>query len=165
MLTGSFAGVFYGFLRSTQDIDLVIEATPSQLRSFLEGLPSNEYYADVDAAIEAHSRESLFNIIDKQTGWKVDLIVRKSRPFSREEFRRRQRADIQGVSLFVASVEDIVLAKLEWAKLGDSQRQIEDVASLLKLRSESLDRPYLEKWVSDLKLTKQWDDAQRIAGS
>ena len=163
MLTGSFASVFYGSPRSTQDIDLVIEATPVQLRSFVENLHSGEYYVDTEAALEAHKRESLFNIIDKRTGWKIDLIIRKSRAFSQEEFSRRKLQNVQGVSLFVASAEDIVLAKLEWAKFGASQRQIEDAAGVLKLRSDSLDRSYLDKWVRELRLTKEWDEAQRMA--
>src|SRR5437879_7527711 len=70
MLTGSFASVYYGSPRSTQDIDLVIAANPAQLRTFTEGLARGEYYADLDAALEAHMRESLFNIIDLKTGWK-----------------------------------------------------------------------------------------------
>jgi hypothetical protein len=46
MLSGSFASAYYGAPRSTQDIDLVIEATPAQLRAFVKNLPSDEYYAD-----------------------------------------------------------------------------------------------------------------------
>jgi len=34
MLSGSFASAYYGVPRSTQDIDLVIEATPEQLRAW-----------------------------------------------------------------------------------------------------------------------------------
>jgi len=165
MLTGSFAGVFYGSPRSTQDIDLVIEATPEQLRSFLENLPHAEYYMDIEAAFEALRKESLFNIIDMRTSWKIDMIIRKSRAFSREEFGRRQPANVQGVFLFVASAEDIILAKLEWAKLGQSQRQIDDAAGILKLRADSLDRSYLNKWVRELDLDQQWSEAQGRAES
>ena len=32
MLTGSFASVYYGTPRSTQDIDIIVEATLAQLR-------------------------------------------------------------------------------------------------------------------------------------
>ena len=132
MLTGSFASAHYGALRSTQDIDFVIEATPVQLRAFMEALPSNEYYADLDTALEAHSRQSMFNVIDLATGWKIDLIIRKSRAFSQEEFRRRNRVTFLVPTLFVATAEDVVIAKLEWAKLAQSQRQIEDAAAILK---------------------------------
>jgi len=164
MLTGSFASAHYGAPRSTQDIDLVIEATAPQLRTLLHSLPSDEYYVDLDAALEAHRRESLFNVIDMTTGWKIDLIFRKSRPFSQEEFRRRQLVNIQGLHLFVASAEDVIIAKLEWAGLAKSQRQIEDVAAVLRLRWETLDEAYLEKWISELGLNAQWKIAKRTAG-
>jgi len=49
MLSGSFASAYYGAPRSTQDIDLVIVATPAKLRAFVQGLSSAEYYADLDA--------------------------------------------------------------------------------------------------------------------
>lgn len=163
MLTGSFASVYYGSPRSTQDIDLVIAATSAQLRAFIGSLPSREYYSDVDAALEALRRQSMFNIIDMKTGWKIDLIIRKARAFSREEFKRRQRLNVKGASLFVASAEDVILAKLEWSKLAQSHRQIEDVAGILKINSASLNRPYLEKWIQELELKKEWEDAQRIA--
>lgn len=164
MLTGSFASAHYGAPRSTQDIDIVIAATPTQLRTFVRSLPSVEYYSDLDAALEAHERQSLFNLIDLATGWKIDLIIRKSRAFSLEEFDRRQLVTVQGLPLFVASAEDVVIAKVEWSKRAQSQRQIEDVASILKLRWEALDRPYLEQWISELDLKQEWSHAKRIAG-
>jgi hypothetical protein len=164
MLTGSFAIAHYGVLRSTQDIDLVIEATPAQLRAFIEALPSSEYYADLDAALEAYKRQSMFNVIDLATGWKIDLIIRKSRTFSHEEFRRRQRVSLHDVSLFVASAEDLVISKLEWARLAQSRRQIEDAAAILRTRWAALDHSYLTKWIDELDLQKEWDDARRVAG-
>jgi len=163
MLTGSFASAHYGVPRSTQDIDLVIDATPAQLRAFVEVLPGSDYYADLDAALEAHGRQSMFNVIDLAAGWKIDLIIRKARGFSQEEFRRRQRVSLQGVPLFVASAEDVVISKLEWAKLAHSRRQIEDAAAILKVRWNGLDRFYLEKWIDELDLQKEWDDAKATA--
>jgi ABC-type anion transport system duplicated permease subunit len=164
MLSGSFASAHYGAPRSTQDIDLVIEATPTQLREFLKALPSSQYYADLDAALEAYNRQSMFNVIDLATGWKIDLIIRKSRAFSLEEFRRRQRVSLHDVSLLVASAEDVVISKLEWAKFAQSRRQIEDAAAILRVRWAALDHSYLAKWIDELDLQKEWDDARWVAG-
>jgi hypothetical protein len=164
MLSGSFASASYGVLRSTQDIDFVIAATPSQLRALVRSLPSDQYYVDLDAALEAHKRQSLFNVIDLATGWKIDFIIRKSRAFSEEEFSRRRLVDLEGATLFVASAEDLVLAKLEWSKLAQSQRQIEDVAAIIRVRRDLLDHFYLGKWIDELGVRKEWDDAQRVAG-
>jgi hypothetical protein len=105
----------------------------------------------------------MFNIIDQKSGWKIDMIIRKNRAFSREEFRRRQPVTTQGLSFFVATAEDVILAKLEWSKLAQSQRQIADAAGILKLRGESLDHSYLEKWISELDLKTEWENAQRVA--
>jgi hypothetical protein len=164
MLSGSFASAHYGAPRSTQDIDLVIAATPAQLRVFVEGLSSKQYYADLEVALVAHKRQSMFNVIDLTTGWKIDLIIRKSREFSLEEFRRRQLISLQDTPLFIATAEDVILAKLEWSKLSQSQRQIEDVAAILRIRWESLDQSYLKKWIVELGLRKEWDGARDAAG-
>jgi hypothetical protein len=164
MLSGSFASAAYGVPRSTQDIDFVITATPSQLRTLIQILPSDQYYADLDAALAAHERRSLFNVIDSATGWKIDFIIRKSRAFSEEEFGRRRLLDLEGTSLFVASPEDVIVAKLEWSKLAKSQRQLEDVAAILRVRFEQLDHSYLEKWIAELGLNGEWKDALFAAG-
>lgn len=163
MLSGSFVSAYYGAARSTQDIDIVIHASSEQLRSFIGTLPNTEYYADVDSALEAQQRQSLFNVIDQATGWKIDLIIRKSRPFSQEELGRRQRVNLHGVSLFVTTAEDAVISKLEWGKRAQSRRQIEDAAAILRARWDALDRTYLEKWIGELGLKKEWDEALRTA--
>jgi hypothetical protein len=67
--------------------------------------------------------------------------------------------------LFVASPEDIIVAKLEWAKLGASHRQLEDVAAVLRVQGQALDMAYLQKWVSELGLSVEWERARGMAGS
>ena len=58
-----------------------------------------------------------------------------------------------------ASAEDVVIAKLEWAKLGASTRQLEDVAGIVRMQAEQLDRAYVERWVAVLGLSAQWSEA------
>ena len=164
MLTGSFASAYYGVPRSSQDIDLIIDPTPAQLQRFIQLLPSDEYYVDLETPLEAQERQSLFNVIDLLTGWKIDLIFRKSRPFSEEEFGRRQQVVLQDFAIFAASAEDVVIAKLEWAKQAHSRRHIEDVAGILRIRWEGLDHAYLEKWIDKLGLPTEWKDARHAAG-
>ncbi len=163
MLSGSFAAAYYGAARSTQDIDFVIHSTDEQLRSLIAALPSNDYYADLDSALEAQRKESMFNVIDRATGWKIDFIIRKSRPYSQTEFQRREKITLHAVELFVITAEDAVISKLEWAKLADSARQLQDVAAILKAQGEKLDQPYLQKWILELGLGEEWKKAERAA--
>jgi hypothetical protein len=163
MVAGSFASTYHGVPRATQDIDVVIDPTPTSLDALLASLPEDEYYVDADAAHDALKRRSQFNLIDLASGWKVDLIVRKARAFSVEELRRRVPAELFGAHVFLATAEDSIIAKLEWAKLGDSERQLRDVAGILSVCASSLDRAYIERWVTQLDLADQW--RQQIAAS
>lgn len=159
MLVGSMAALAYGRDRSTKDLDVVLEAGSSALRALVRSLPEERFYASEDAAMEALRYESQFNVLDMVTGWKVDLIPRKRRAFSEAEFARRSRLDVMGVSTYVASVEDVIVAKLEWAKAGGSERQLEDVRELVRLERARLDRSYVEQWVQRLDLREMWDRA------
>ena len=165
MVVGSFASSFHGVPRSSQDLDLVIDPQPESLRRFLSDLPPEDYYADADAALDALRRRGQFNVIDMATAWKADLIVRKARPFSVEEMRRRVEGDLLGARVFVASPEDTLISKLEWAQQGGgSQLQLRDVSGILQLRGEDLDIEYVERWVADLGLGELWRSV-RAGGS
>lgn len=164
MLTGSFASSYHGIPRATQDIDLVIAPTRDQLQQLVARLPAAQYYVDEAAALDALAHESQFNVIDLATGWKIDFICRQARRFSRTEFERRTRAEVHGLPLFIATAEDVLLAKLECAKRGGSQRQMEDAAGLLRVRGADLDLEYLTRWIETLGVGEEWSAAQRAAG-
>ncbi len=101
MLTGSLAASYYAIPRATQDIDLVVEAFPASLPGLTDLLSSAGYYVSLAAAKEASAHEGQFNAIDPESGWKVDFILRKNRPFSISEFERRTRASALGLELFM----------------------------------------------------------------
>lgn len=159
MLTGSLAGAYYAAPRATQDVDLVVEASLDELSALADRLSTSGFYVSAEAVREAAERESQFNAIDPNTGWKVDFIVRKSRPFSVKEFERRRTANVLGIEIFLASPEDLVIAKLEWAKEGGSELQIRDVRSILRARGDRLDRTYVERWIAELDLSAPWREA------
>jgi hypothetical protein len=160
MLVGSVAALAHGHVRSTQDFDLVIEVDAARLNVFVRSLPQERFYASEEAATEALRYATQFNVIDLATGWKVDLIPRKDRPFSASEFGRRIPVEVFGLDIAVATIEDTILAKLEWATLsGGSERQIEDVRALVGLAGEALDRAYVERWVGELELREAWQRA------
>jgi hypothetical protein len=110
------------------------------------------------------SRESVSRIGRRGGIWKIGFIVRKDRPFSIREFSRRKKIDILGVPLFAATPEDVLLAKLEWARLGESERQITDAAGIIEIQGAKLDIDYVERWVAALDIEDQWHAARDKAG-
>jgi len=52
--------------------------------------------------------------------------------------------------VWLATAEDTVLAKLEWATLSDSERQERDVTAILRIRGMTLDWADMERWADEL---------------
>ena len=162
MLVGSFASTAHGAPRTTADIDLVIEPTHESLSRFVALLDSPEVYVGPDPH-EALERRDQFNVIDTGSGWKVDLVVRKDREFSRSEFERRIETSLLGMQVWTATAEDTVLSKLEWAAMSGSDRQVDDAASVLAVRGEAIDQQYLDRWAIVLGITDLLTRARQLA--
>jgi hypothetical protein len=156
MVAGSYASMVHGEPRTTHGLDIVIDPSPPALAKLLASIDLNAYYVDADVAREALRARSMFNVIDMDTAWKVDLVVRKDRPFSVEELTRRSPQRIADVDVPTASAEDTILAKLEWAKAGASDRQLADVAGIVRVRGALLDREYIERWLDALDVRAEW---------
>jgi hypothetical protein len=135
---------------------------PALLRSIVSVLEADgvSYMLTGSLAAAFHGVPRATQDIDPETGWKIDLIVRKGRPFSREEFNRRVRGKLDDLEVSVVSREDLIIAKLEWAKLewaklGGSELQLDDVRTLLDRGEPNLDLEYIERWVEELELGAQ----------
>jgi len=164
-VTGSFASSAHGIPRSTNDIDIVIAPSPQQLDSLLKQFPETDFATNRDDAFDALRQRSLFNVVDYATMWKIDFIIRQPTPFDTSRFSRRGIVEIAGVMLYTASAEDILIAKMLWAKLGESERQIMDAAGIIQVQGEDLDRGYVNRWVATLELDEQWVAARKLAAN
>jgi hypothetical protein len=149
MVAGSIGSSFHGQPRATNDIDIVVEANRDQLRAFVETLGEG-YYVSQSAVEAAVKNNSAFNVIDTQACWKADIIVRKDRPFSLEEFRRRERMRLLGMDVAVVSAEDVILSKLEWSKSSGSEVQFKDALGVAVVQWDKLDKAYLCRWAEEL---------------
>jgi hypothetical protein len=145
MITGSLASTFHGEPRATRDVDIVIDPSPGALDRLVDDLRDGGFYVDRDAAEDALRDRTQFNAIGDAAA-KVDFIIRRDRPFSVEEFGRRRQVELLGSTGFIASVEDVILAKLEWAAATGSERQIRDVAAMVAVSGDALDAEYLRTW-------------------
>lgn len=149
MIAGSFLANLYGQPRATHDTDVVVKCGQGQLELFAASLDA-DHYVSQQSILDAIAQGSMFNVIDTIAGWKADIIIQKDRPFSVTEFGRRRPVPFHGEEVWVASPEDAVLSKLEWAEKSGSQRQILDAASIVTVQGSQLDVAYLHKWAIEL---------------
>ena len=110
-----------------------------------------------------------FNVIHLDSMLKVDVFAARADPFHLMQMRRRvlQATGPDGqTSIYVASPEDTILAKLQWYRDGGgvSDRQWNDVLGVLKVQGPALDRAYLREWGSQLGLTDLLQRAMDAAG-
>ncbi|HKR30953.1 MAG TPA: hypothetical protein VJT08_10755, partial [Terriglobales bacterium] len=70
---------------------------------------------------------------------------------------RRRKLEIGGTLMLVASPEDVIISKLEWARLsGGSDRQMLDAADIVRNQANRLDLVYIERWAKELGLQQEW---------
>jgi hypothetical protein len=154
IIGGSLASTLYGMVRTTQDSDIVAEMRTEHVHPFIAAL-QNEFFIDEEMIAEAVQHNSSFNIIHRETMFKVDVFIPGPRPFQKSQIARAQRQtfDLEPeISANFASAEDTILAKLEWYRMGGevSDRQWRDILGVLKTRAGDLDLEYLRKWANEL---------------
>src|SRR5262245_5646567 len=92
MVTGSIATSYHGRPRATHDADVVIDPTSEQLEALVSELDEARFYVDGESAHRALRQRLQFNVIEMTRAVKVDLIIRRERPFSEQEFSLAREA-------------------------------------------------------------------------
>lgn len=147
-IVGSLASSLHGVPRATADVDLMADIKEQHLQSLFHAL-QNDFYIDEERIKKAVLDRSSFNVIHLSTMFKIDVFLSKNDDRSRDEMSRREKYQVteeKGQDLYLASAEDIILAKLQWYKSGGcvSERQWNDVQGVLRIVDKRLDFIYLQ---------------------
>jgi hypothetical protein len=164
---GSLASALYGVARSTIDADLIADIRPEHA-SPLTQLLESDFYIDEEMILGAIQHQSSFNMIHLETAFKVDIFILKKRPFNQSQMKRKTLQKVTkdlDRQAFMATAEDIILAKLEWYRIGDevSDRQWQDILGVLRAQSGRLDLEYLRHWAGELGVANLLDRALKEA--
>ena len=136
MVTGSFAMSAYGEIRFTRDIDVVLQIAEDQAKGFVQ-LFQTDYYVSEEAVKRAILRRRIFNVINHAHSGKLDCIVTKDTDFARTSFARRYKVTVSGVEFWTTTREDLIVAKLSWARDTHSEMRIRDIANLTSTEYDS----------------------------
>lgn len=151
-VTGSWASSTYGLPRTTHDLDLILSLSVEQAAAVAEALPP-PIYADSVWMQEAAALGEFFNIIDPELGVKVDCWPLKADEYSRVQFQRRRQEDIGDRAVWMLAPEDVILSKLLWYRVSESERQLQDCIDVWKVQQVTLDVDYLRRWAVQLAVT------------
>ena len=157
VIGGSLASMVHGMMRTTMDADIIADLLPGHAAALVAALGEAFYVPDEALLRQAIERRGSFNLIHLATMFKVDIFVPQARPFDRQQLARRIGERVASGSderLWVLSAEDVILAKLEWFRLGGetSERQWRDVLGVVRAQGAALDVAYLRQWGGALRV-------------
>jgi hypothetical protein len=149
MVSGSMALIVYTVPRMTRDIDIVIELNRDDIGRFC-AIFKEGFYIDPLTVAEEVQRKGMFNVIDFETGYKIDFMVKKNEYYRKVEFDRRVKGVVMGCETWLVTLEDLVISKLVWIQELQSDRQISDIENLLE--NPNIDMPYIHYWCTEMNL-------------
>lgn len=157
MVVGSTASIAYGEPRFTNDIDVVVGLSESDITAFCAAFPSDEFYISAATVTDAVRRRSQFNVIHPGSGLKVDFIVLSESDFDRERSgRRRQLPLLVDGPVWLAAPEDVALKKMVYFRDGGSEKHLRDIAGIISTMADDFDHEYVSRWAPRLGVVDVW---------
>jgi hypothetical protein len=163
MVTGGLAAIIYGDPRLTNDVDVVLQIVPGDAEALVAAFPSEKYYVPpLETIREEAGRASNghFNIIDLETVLRADVYCLGDDLLGRWAMARRGAVPIADGVVWLAPPEYVILLKLRYYREGGSDRHLRDIASMLRISGELLDRGALDGWIGRLGLEVEWRKAE-----
>jgi len=162
LITGAVASIAYGEPRFTNDIDIVADINLGQVEALKSCFPEKEFYLEADSIKNAIDQQHQFNIIHPSSGLIVDVIISKGDSFDQSRFSRIKKLDVsEKHSANFAAPEDVIIKKLEYFKKGGSDRHLRDIASMLKISADIIDRTYILSWAEKFGVMEIWEAIQK----
>lgn len=160
-IVGSTATIAYGEPRFTNDIDVVLDLSAEQVDRFRSEFPEADFYISRSAVELAVKKNFQFNVIHPASGLKIDFMVLSDSAFDQSRrTRRRELSVLADGPTWFASPEDVILKKMVYHKEGGSDKHLRDIAGVLRIQGDQLDREYVSRWAGDLNVLEIWTRIQ-----
>jgi hypothetical protein len=163
-ITGGVAAIAFGEPRTTQDLDVVISIKLTDISLLAIELEHIGFYIPGLEDILSGRMQTL-QVTHIESIARADLMIAGNNEFERIKFDRRQPYQVpDGTEVYLISPEDLIINKLRWGKLSQSQKQWRDVLGILKVQGEGLDFNYLNYWAEYLGLVEDFNRVIAEAG-
>jgi len=167
MVVGSYASGVYGEPRLTLDIDIVIDPSAEQIVRLCESFSPSDFYCSKEAAAAAlQQTNGQFNVIHPASGNKIDFMIAQRDTRGREQLGRRQKRQLfPGMQGYTARPDDVIISKMLYYQEGGSEKHLRDIAGMLKVSGNEIDRAYVDRWATQLDVKEIWEAILKRIGS
>ena len=165
LVTGGVASVVYGEPRFTRDIDLVIALQATDVRRFASAWSPNEFYVPPLEVIDEESRRSAhghFNVIHHETAMRADVYIAGSDALNAWAFLHKVVRRVDDDEVFMAPIEAVMLSKLRYYQMGQSDRHLRDIRQMLEISGDLVNHADVERWAARLGVEEEWAKAKEF---
>ena len=150
VIVGGIAVIYYGHVRATQDIDIIIEDDYSKISQFIGLLKSYEFDVLDDQFKLAYQEKTNISIFDKKSFLRLDIKV-ANKKLEQEVLKNAKCEKILGKDLCIAPLEYVLIGKLLYMGLIDDipnselleYQDIVDFLTLFHANKERIDLIFL----------------------
>lgn len=156
-VSGAVAASYYGEARSTRDIDLIMDLSPSQtgkVEALLSAFKKRSItfeYTTLHAIVDFMEKKGTLFAHDTQIPFTVDMILKAEERLNEVALRDRKKVELEGVRFWVISPEPLFIAKLIFAR----ERDIEDITHMLQRSKREIDETLLFTLAEEYKVAKK----------
>jgi hypothetical protein len=166
LVGGAVAVWAWGDVRTTRDLDLVVELPVEAIADLSRELAQRDMLvpADIILDILLNSRSDLaINAIHMYSGYKAELfLLRPGDVYRAQALERRLLVDLGPPigEVWVHSPEDLIMYKLRYFRISRQPKHVRDIASIMLTLGKELELDYITSWSERLGLTETWQEVQ-----
>jgi hypothetical protein len=166
LVGGAVAVWAWGEVRTTRDLDLVIELPVEAITDLSRELAQRGMLvpADIILDILIFSRSDLaIDAIHMYSGYKAELfLLRPGDAYRAQALERRLLVDLGPPigEVWVHSPEDLILYKLRYFRISRQPKHVRDIASIMFTLGKELELDYIIGWAERLGLTETWQEVR-----
>ena len=168
MVTGAVAAIVYGEPRLTNDIDIVLDLSPSDIERLSGTFGSGAFYCPPPEVMRAEIERPLgghFNLIHLDTALKADLYPAGADPLHQWALERRRPIAVGDERVWIAPPEYVVLRKLQYFRDSSSDRHLRDIRGMLRELGSDINLTQLVADIERLGLVEQWEAVRKASTS
>lgn len=145
MVVGSLATNVYCVPRSTEDGDIVLRANIVDLAQQISNSNPGVHF-DRQLGFESVTATKTIVLQTINHGFEIELFELSDDEHDQMRFSRRVQVKAMDRSVWIASLEDMIVTKLRWSQHAGREKDISDARNLIGVQGDRVDWPYVESW-------------------
>ncbi len=159
IIVGGVTIIHYGHVRTTTDIDIILENNPSEFAHFIKILKENKFDVMEDQFYQGIKEGTNITIFDNKSYFRLDLKIANNNR-ENELLDRAIMKKLFDLNILIPSLEDVLLGKILYIgdieDIPDSElleyQDITDFLTLFHANQESINLVYLKEEIKKIGL-------------